>query len=90
MEILDWLDAQGSAEAHIARDEIAHLRVQRGELLEALEWIAENGPDDAWELRERARAAIALGAPATNPEAASAFAEMMGSPEFPSIKGEQK
>lgn len=34
--------------------------------------------------------AIALGAPATNPEAASAFAEMMGSPAFPSIKGEQK
>jgi len=26
MEILDWLDAQGTAEAHIARDEIIKLR----------------------------------------------------------------
>lgn len=32
---------------------------QRDELLEVLEWISNNGPDDAWELRERARAVIA-------------------------------
>lgn len=41
---------------------------------------------------ERCRAAIAkaTGTPATNPEAAAAFDKMMGSPAFPSIKGEQK
>lgn len=38
----------------------------------------------------RASLTEALGTPATDPEAASAFDEMMGYAAFPSIKGEQK
>ncbi len=32
MEILDWLDVQGTAEAHIARDEISQLRAGNANL----------------------------------------------------------
>lgn len=42
----------------VASLEIGKLMAQRDELLAALEWISENGPDDAYELRERARAAL--------------------------------
>ena len=34
-----------------ALDEIERLRA-------AMEWISENGPDDAWELRQKAREAL--------------------------------
>ncbi len=37
--------------AWVALDELKRLRA-------ALEWISENGPDDAYELREKAREAL--------------------------------
>lgn len=45
------IDATDIADLCFAAAEIESLR-------EALEWIMDNGPDDAWELRERARAAL--------------------------------
>lgn len=37
----------------------ARLIAAAPDLLQALQWIADNGPDDAYELRDAARAAIA-------------------------------
>lgn len=49
MEILDWLDAHGTAEAHIARDEIIALRSALKEanaLAERRALVGKTGCDD--------------------------------------------
>lgn len=65
LEALAWIDTERLHEldkkgyqpltgaiGNEAADEIERLRA-------ALEWIADNGPDDAWDLREKAREALA-------------------------------
>lgn len=47
LEAALWAEAAPNVDAEISR------------LREALEWISDNGPDDAWELREKARKALA-------------------------------
>lgn len=44
MEILDWLDAQGTPESHQARDEIVRLRTETANIL-----ALANDARDAWD-----------------------------------------
>lgn len=50
-ESQDQAKARHFRERHEAANEIERMR-------DALEWISNNGPEDAWELRDKAREAL--------------------------------